>query len=166
MLQTRVAEEPSRYRLNRLAGEVSRFNPDAIRGPHGIWNEETLPVLEWEAAEYRVVVPAWLQAMLKIDFPVLRWSSAKRSRVLVEHADVAPYVANLTEMLDRIAWAGREPGRPPTWRMMFRDEGRWFQVVVGEDKLGRTNMITVYQLRPNQVLGNMSCGWMRPCDEK
>lgn len=161
-----IAEESARYGADPRFREVSRFNPSAVRGPNGIWNEETLPVLEWEAAEYRVVLPAWLQEALGISVPVLRWSRAKRALVLTRHGDVGLRLVRLTELLNGVEWAGREPREAASWRIMFRDERRWFQAIIGEDKLGRTNMVTVYQLRPNQASANMNSGWMVRWGEK
>lgn len=48
-------------------GAASPVNPAAVRGPSGIWNEESLPVTEWEAAEHRVVLPQSLQKALGTD---------------------------------------------------------------------------------------------------
>lgn len=51
--------------------EVSPYNSRARRAKGGIWNGDVLPIMEWEAAEHRMVVPEDLQRALGIDTPVL-----------------------------------------------------------------------------------------------
>lgn len=146
MLQTRVAEEPSPYSLHRLTSPASRFNPDAVRGPHGIWNEETLPVLEWEAPEYRMVVPIQLQRSLVLNVqPVLRWATKKLLDVIAKHHVEPMVVADLTRLLDGWAFHGEETGSySGNQRILFQnDAGRWYALSVGTDRSGSYNAVTL-----------------------
>lgn len=66
--------------------EVSPVNPSAVRGPNGIWNEESLPVLAWEVAEYRVVLPQDVQAYIGLDSPVVRVPIEVHEKLTFKHA--------------------------------------------------------------------------------
>lgn len=157
MLQTRVAEEPSPYKPNRLAGAVSSLNPDAVRGPNGIWNEESLPVLEWEAAVYRVVVPAQLQQSLVLRVPpVLRWSTKKYLDVMAKHHIKPEVVADLSRFLDGWAFHGEETGSyRGNQRVLFQDDGgRWYALSIGADRSGSYNAVTLISSSDPSFVGN------------
>lgn len=137
--------------------EVSPYNADAVRGSHGIWNEESLLVVDWEEASQRVVVPSHLRDVLGIDTPVLRWSKTKRRSVLREHRqDIERrYLANVEEFLDQWAYAGPQPGLSDTWRIFVEDQGRWSMAVFGTDERGSTNMITLYSPKRRSYIPNL-----------
>lgn len=157
MLQTQVAEEPSRYRMHRLAGEVSRFNPDAIRGPHGIWNEDTLPVLEWEAAEYRIVLPADLQRGIGLSRPILRWESVKLHDVIDKHPTIGAF-----DFTDAAFWArwerfGPEPTKRISWNVFFMHAGYAYIAVLSRHH-GELTFATVFAPRPSWLEERLRAG--------
>lgn len=127
-----------------LPGEVSPVNPAAIRGPSGIWNEETLPVMDWEAPEHRVVLPEELLIAWGIPTPVLRWSREKLIRVQETRPRDAHVVRELSRYLERWMVIGEEAGfYRGNIRILLQDEvGRWCAVSVGELQ-GSYNVITV-----------------------
>jgi hypothetical protein len=114
------------------AGKISPFNPDAIRGPNGIWNETTLPVVEWESPENRVVVPVYLKWRLIHPIPdVLRWDREKYTEVLRKHPRDIPVVGELTRHLQDWRYLGGEiGGRHGNQRMLFYFEERWYAVTI------------------------------------
>lgn len=113
--------------------------------PGGIWNEDELPVLEWEAAEHRVVLPDDLQRVLGIGKPVLRWSVKKYRAVVGTHNRDLHVVHDLARYLARWEYAGEETGvHEGNWRVLVRDEiGRWYAVSIGTDATGSMNVITL-----------------------
>lgn len=67
------------------AGEISPFNPRAIRDPNGIWNETTLPVVEWEVALERKVLPVEVQDLLGVPNAVVRVSIEIHEKLSTKH---------------------------------------------------------------------------------
>lgn len=136
--------ERSRGDLGR-PGEISPYNPGAARGPNGIWNEETLPVMEWEAAEHRVVVPLHLQQSLLLPTPVLRWAGIKYRVALEKHARDQRIVLELSRFLDGWQYHGLERGAyAGNGRILFPDgAGRWYALSIGPDRNGSYNVITI-----------------------
>jgi hypothetical protein len=126
-------------------GEISALNPGAIRGPHGIWNEETLPVLEWESPLHRVVIPYALQLALNLEVPVLRWSSFKRDRIIREHAADTEVIETINRYLPNVRIAGPDP-RPNRREFLafFEANERWYRAVFGIDRSGSVNIVSVY----------------------
>jgi hypothetical protein len=137
--------------------EVSPFNPDARRQPGGFWNEDTLPVTEWEIPEHRVVLPADLQAALGLGVSVLRWRRSKHEQVSVDHGQPIEQRVrrNLSAWLTRWERAGTEPGKLETWRVFFRENERWIVVVIGRDREESLNVVTVYSPSDKNYLPNM-----------
>lgn len=138
-------------------GEVSPYNPNAIRGPNGIWNEESLPVMEWEAADQRVVVPLNLQRVLGLETAVLRWASVKHSKVVRDHNQPTEHRQRqeIEQCLDEWEWAGLEPGKPNVWRVFYRHVGRWGLIVIGRDRNGSLNVVTTYSPKNPHSLPNV-----------
>jgi hypothetical protein len=129
--------------------ETSPYNRRAHRVRGGIWNEDELPVLEWEAAEFRVVVRQSLQQALGLDTPVLRWSRAKRERVLREHAYLAPLIESPTIELARWVYAGSDLRRSSEGAiapfLAFSQHGAmWIKMVFGMSRAGSMNSISLY----------------------
>ena len=123
--------------------ETHPLNPGARRRRGGYWNEDSLPVTEWETPAQRVVVPQHLQQYLGATPAVLRWSAVKFHRVLVDHAHDKQVIQNLSRYLDRWAYAGRER-KQEHFRVLFQDEDeRWYSCTIGE-LLGSHNVVTVF----------------------
>lgn len=139
-------------------GEISLYNPHAVAGPHGIWNEETLPVTEWEAPECRVVIPDHLQMSLHLKVPpVLRWADAKYREVAARHARDMAIINDLTRYLDGWQFHGLETGTKAGKELiLFEDEqGRWYSVSIGADRNGSYNIVTAF--------GSSQRAFMRRC---
>lgn len=133
--------------------ESHPLNPMAIRGQNGFWNEDTLPVMEWESAEYRVVLPLALQESMGIAQPVLRWSAEKRAAVLSRHARDVHIVQDISGYLGGWRFYGTE-SKSGYRRILFQDErGRWYAASIGELQ-GSYNMITVFGSRSPEFLRN------------
>lgn len=129
--------------------EVSPYNSRARRVPGGIWNEDVLPVVEWEAAEHRVVLPEDLQHVLSIEAPVLRWARGKRERVFRERRHVTFLLDDPTSTLARWRAAGpdfRNPGEadPPPFLVFARESEMWIKAVFGLSREGSMNFISLY----------------------
>lgn len=125
--------------------EVSSYNSRARRVRGGIWNEHVLPVMEWEAAEHRVVLPRDLQDALGIDTSVLRWASKKYLSVTEKHERDLHVVRDLSCYLNDWAYFGEESDpRLGNARILFQDEiNRWYAVSIGPDVSGSVDVITV-----------------------
>jgi hypothetical protein len=136
---------------------VSPFNPVAHREAGGVWNENDLPILEWEIPEERVVLTAELQILLGLETPVLRWRRSKYEQVMVEHAQPIEHGVrrHLSAWLSRWERAGAEPGKPETWRVFLRAGGRWVVVVIRRDREGSLNLITVHSPSDKRYVPNM-----------
>lgn len=124
--------------------EVSPYNSRARRIRGGIWNEDLLPIVEWESAEHRVVLPQDLQDALGIDTPVLRWDRAKHETVAHVHNRDLPVIRDVSYYLNMWAYYGEERNRPRTYRILFQDEAeRWYAASVGP-RQGDYTFITVF----------------------
>jgi hypothetical protein len=166
---TSIEEESSRYGVDPRFGEVSRFNANAIRGPNGIWNEETLPVLEWEAAEYRIVLPLDLQMGLELEQPTLRWEADKRLRAYTKH----PTLASI-DFTDAGFWAhwerfGPEPTKRISWNVFF-SRGGYEYIAILSHHHGELTFTTVFSPRPEWLEERLRAGagrWLfRQAQEK
>jgi hypothetical protein len=126
--------------------QVSEVNPAARRRPGGIWCEDILPVLEWECAEHRVVLPEELQRALGLSSPVLRWSSIKYRAIAESHARDRTIVHELTRYLSNWSFIGEEPEpHAGQYRVLFHDDrGRWYALTLGIDRNGSHNVITIF----------------------
>ncbi len=111
--------------------EVSPHNARARRVKGGIWNEDVLPIVEWEAAEHRVVLPQDLQQALGIATPVLRWDKAKLAKVRRVHPEVNEILPAITEFMALWTFAGPSPARPAPGMCSFLVKERislWFSL--------------------------------------
>lgn len=136
--------------------EINPINPKAHRIPSGVWNEDVLPVLEWEVAEHRVVLPEDLQPVLACPVPVLRWASIKYRSVVAKHERDRPVIENLDGYLNEWEWVGEETGAYiGQHRVLIQDDmQRWYTVTIGEDRNGSYNIITVFGGSDRGFLGN------------
>ncbi len=141
--------------------ETHPLNPDAVRRPSGSWNEDSLPITEWENPAHRVVLPASLQVSLALPIgPVLRWDTRKLQVVIREHARDQHVIDDLGRYLTAWRFHGVETAedlagrriRTINQRILFQDEHRrWHPVSIGP-LLGSDNVITVFgSSKPNFV---------------
>lgn len=137
--------------------EISPINSRAHRVPGGIWNEDELPVLEWEMPEHRVVLPEELRHLCGFDVPVLRWARSKYQRVLERHIQPVEQqvLRDLSEHLGGWIRAGLEPGKTDVWRVFFQVEDRWCVAVLGRDRNGSHNVVTMHSPSDRNYLPNM-----------
>lgn len=126
--------------------EISDVNPSVRRPPGGAWGEDVLPVVEWEAAAFRVVLPTDLQRILGWPTPVLRWSAIKLEAIAVRHRRDMRVVAELNVHLRNWRWVGEEPHpHEGQYRILFHGENRrWYALTVGQDRRGSYNVVTVF----------------------
>jgi hypothetical protein len=146
-------------------GEVHPHNPGAIRGPDGIWCEDTIPVTSWEAAGHRVVLPLSVQRATGIPVPVLRWSAIKRLRVISTRPVLLDRIERLDELLVEWIVVGLEPKAGGAWNLVFEDSGHLNTVIFGPDMNESWNVITIYPLRGNQRK-RIDADWMLRRQEK
>lgn len=137
--------------------EISPINPRAHRIPGGIWNEDTLPILDWEAPQHRVVISEDLQHVCGVDVPVFRWAKSKYQRVLERHSQPIELrvIQNLSEHMAGWRFAGLEPGKADIWRVFFQVEYRWCVAVLGRDRNESHNVITIHSPSDRNYLQNM-----------
>lgn len=62
------------------------LNPDARKGPNGIWNETSVPVVEWEVPHHRKVLPLDIQSFMAAPNPVIRVPVEIHAKELTKHA--------------------------------------------------------------------------------
>jgi hypothetical protein len=138
---------------NRRLGDTHPLNPAARLGPNGIWNEDVLPVFEWESPEHRVVLPATLEEALGLqDTPVLRWDSLKYRIVVAKHGRDLPVIKALSMQIDRWEYIGIETATG-NMRVMFPADDRWYAVSIGERQGGHT-VISVFGGSDKRFLAN------------
>lgn len=104
--------------------ETSPYNPFAVRGPRGIWNEDSLPVTPWEDPDQRVVVPSALRRSLTLPVPdVLRWDAEKYRLVVSQHERDLLVTRDLSRRLNDWKYHGEETGEHTgNQRILFQDE--------------------------------------------
>jgi hypothetical protein len=104
-----------------------------------------LPVTDWEAPEHRVVLPSSLQDALGYETPILRWSRAKRARNIRDHPADLVVIERLNDVLPLVERAGPDfrPGRCESLAFLWH-ESRLYRVVVGPDRSGSFNVVSVY----------------------
>lgn len=125
---------------------MSRFNPDAVRGVDGIWNQDTLPITDWEAADQRVVLPVQLQRSVGDAFPpVLRWSQIKYQNAVTKHHRVLSGIRDISRHLVHCRYHGQETGsHMGNQRALFPDHtGRWYALTIGPDRNHSYNVVTL-----------------------
>lgn len=102
-----------------------------MRGPSGIWNEETLAITDWEAPSRRVVIPESLQLAMSLGTPVLRWDAKKATKLWRDRPRDAHVRDDLTRYLAGWEYCGEEK-RAGNIRVLFQDEdGRWYAFSMG-----------------------------------
>jgi hypothetical protein len=102
-------------------------------------------VAPWEDWEHRILLPASLQGVLGFASPVLRWSRVKRERCLQDHPADRDVIERIGDLLALVECAGVDPrqGRME-FLAFFWYRARLYRVVMGHDRRGSQNMITVY----------------------
>lgn len=146
--------------------EVHPFNRHVRRGMSRVWNEDVIPVLEWESAEQRVVLPQELQERCSIPAPVLRFSTAKRNKMLAERPRFARHVEELESYFATYQLAGAMPAPSNDVAVLFKEETRSYVIVIGPDRNGSWNVASVPPLRPKQREALVNADWMEPREKK
>ena len=72
---------------------------------------------------------------------------SKYERNLKDYPGDQQQLDNLSTHLKNWEKAGKQPGKDNTWNVFFREEGRWFMAVIGCDKNGNYNLVTLYSAR-------------------
>lgn len=112
--------------------------------PGGIWNEDELPVLEWETPEHRVVISEDLRRSLGMDVFVLRWDREKHTAVTTGHHRDRHVVQDVSKYLALWEYHGEEIARPGNFRVLFQDEAdRWYAASIGP-RQGEYTFITLF----------------------
>lgn len=129
--------------------EISPVNPQAHRVPGGIWNEDELPVLPWEAAQHRKVLPPAMQRWIGTDAPVVRVSIDVVRKQYDKHSDVRVWfdkfeidawtyarmvVADRSRKWEFVHLIVDESGEP--WPLM---------IVLGEDSSASINLVSMHR---------------------
>ena len=70
--------------------DVHPLNPDARRGPSGIWNDTTLPITDWEVPDQRKVLPREIQLFVGSPHPVILVPVEIHLKQLTKHAVSRP----------------------------------------------------------------------------
>lgn len=160
-IQVKAATLPQERERGGMGGQGSGdgpkrhpLNPQVVRGPNGIWDEDTLPVLGWEAPQHRVVLTPELEAALGLEQPVLRWPQRKRELVLARHPRDHSVIESLDVYLAGWKFAGREAGKISVWRALFESEGRWYSITFGYDQTGSLNLVTAFGGSQKSFLSN------------
>ncbi|MCC6705479.1 MAG: hypothetical protein IT334_11420 [Thermomicrobiales bacterium] len=104
-----------------------------------------LPITEWEDAYQRLVLPERVQISLALDQAVIRWARVKRAQVLNEHPSDVADIERIEELMKRLLAAGRDPRKNRSEFLLFcGDDRKMFRVVIGLDKAGSLNIVTVF----------------------
>lgn len=135
--------------LRSLKSEISSVNPRAHRVPGGFWNEDELPVLPWEAAEHRKVLPPSIQRWTGATFPVVRVSLDVVRKQYEKHSDVRGWF----DRFEIDEWAHARlvaDERNRKWEFVQLIHGEsgeaWpLMTVMGEDSSGSFNLISMHR---------------------
>lgn len=140
--------------------ETHPFNIAAMRRRGGYWNEESLPVTDWEIPDHRLVLPKSLQDRSRSPTAVLRWSKVKRNLVVRTRSSESDRLDRLSDLLATWEYFGINPETPAVWEVLFREHGRWYVAVFGPDRNESWNMLTMHPLRDNQFNTKSGAEWM------
>jgi len=155
---TTISEKSAGTGGHAIPRETHPLNPAVRKDANGIWGGDELPVMEWEAAEARVVLSPGMQERLQFESPVLRWATRKYTLVASVHSRDSHVIADLSGYLERWQYLGREANNPSTRRVMLQDEqGRWYAVTLGS-LLGSENVVTVTGSSRTNFLRNRLTG--------
>jgi len=89
--------------------ETHPLKSAVTRRPQGYWNEDSLPVTDWEVPTECVVLPEHLQHRLGAEMPpVLRRDAEKFDLVMIKHQRDKAVILNLSQRLDSWTYLGRE----------------------------------------------------------
>jgi hypothetical protein len=102
------------------------------------------PIVEWEDADHRVMLPWSLRLVLGVDEPILRWARQNRELVLAQHAVDVAIIEDIGQHLEGWAYCGSERGSSDVWRVLFAVEARWYSLTLGRDATGSLNVVTIF----------------------
>lgn len=105
---------------------------------------DDLPVMEWELVERRIRLPEDLRDALQLPVSALRWSAAKHAKVLREHHADRAVILDLEQSLSMWKAAGPQIGCDDTWLVLLVYRDRQYIVVIGCDRSGSHNVVTVF----------------------
>ncbi len=131
------------------------LNPNARRGPNGIWNEDTLPIMEWEIPHERVVLPVDRQEALGLPAPVLRWKAEKLAKVKRKHAETANLTMSVTDLLTEWEFAGPQPSKHNTWNVFIPVERSYMIAVLAVRYRDSYNIVSIYSPRIDWLSARM-----------
>ena len=112
------------------------------------------PILDWEDAAHRVVMPLSLRMALGLDEELLRWARQKRESVLAQHAVDAAIIQDISQHIEGWAYCGPERGSSNVWRVVFAVGARWYSLTLGRDATGSLNIVTVFGSSSASILRN------------
>jgi hypothetical protein len=124
------------------------------------------PILEWEDADHRVMLPWSLRLALGVDELMLRWARQKRELVLAQHAVDAAIIEDIGRYLEGWAYCGPERGSSDVWRVLFAVEARWYSLTLGRDATGSLNVVTVFGSSSASFLRNRLRGMERVVEKE
>lgn len=123
--------------------EVHPVNGLVHRSSDGVWGTDIQPVLQWESAASRIILPDSLVKVLPLEIPVLRWSAQKIAALERKRPDVMSIIERLSYEL--LAWsiAGQERNSG-NWRVLFvGSDSRYYAFSIGQDDQYSWNAITI-----------------------
>ena len=81
---------------------------------------------------------------MDLENPVVRWSERKRTQVIEKHKRDRTIILNIDHFLAQRKYIGKESGKQNTFRVLLEHEDRCYTVVIGRDRLGEINIVTVF----------------------
>lgn len=109
-----------------------------------------VPPVEWEDVGARKTLPPELQQLIGASTPTLRVAQTVVRKIRELHARDLPEFEQLDRHLRDWERAGEDPRGhddpryQDIWNVFFRDRGRTFIVVIGKDRGGSFNVVSVY----------------------
>jgi hypothetical protein len=106
--------------------------------------DEDLPILDWEDASRRALLPTDLCAALDLPVFTLRWSAEKFAQVMRSHARDAAVIIDIEQRLQQWELAGPDDTREGNWNVLFFAGGRMHIFTFGIDASGSYNVVTIF----------------------
>lgn len=109
-------------------------------------SQTTTPVLEWEIEELRIYVPTSLTEQIGIGDSCIRVPKSVDRKIRHKHAEILDEYLHLNQFIDQ--WAAYRLRENRTEVYMEPDKrGNRTMIVIGHDRSGSLNLISIYQVR-------------------
>lgn len=105
-----------------------------------------LPVTDWEIEELRIRVPESLASQIGVPERIVRVPGSIDQKIRTRHPNILVQYLNLNELLEQWDAVRLRVGRVEVY-LAPDDRGNRTMIVIGYDRRGSLNLISMYQVR-------------------